>query len=158
VRQFMQPDFEQCLMDTLHKHQVTPAQLELELTETLLVSDDATLSLLLQRLWVAGFSLSLDDFGTGYSSLSYLIRFNLNTVKIDRSFVMSLESDKRHQALAQTIIAMGHSLGLKVVAEGVETAAQRDFLTQHGCDYLQGYWLGKPAPAHALSLSPRSFE
>ena len=156
VRQFMQPDFEQCLMDTLHKHQVTPAQLELELTETLLASDDAALSLLLQRLWVAGFSLSLDDFGTGYSSLSYLIRFNLNTVKIDRSFVMSLESDQRHQALAQTIIAMGHSLGLKVVAEGVETPAQRDFLTRHGCDYLQGYLLGKPAPAHALSLSPRT--
>lgn len=154
VRQFMQPDFELRLMDTLNKHQVTPAQLELELTETLLASDDASLSLLLQRLWVAGFSLSLDDFGTGYSSLSYLIRFHLNTVKIDRSFVMSLESDKRHQALAQTIIAMGHSLGLKVVAEGVETAAQCHFLTQHGCDYLQGYLLGKPGPAHALQLSP----
>jgi EAL domain-containing protein (putative c-di-GMP-specific phosphodiesterase class I) len=146
VRQFLQSDFEIRLLRTLNKYDVAPTQLELELTETLLINDTATMSALLLRLRTAGFSLSLDDFGTGHSSLSYLSHFNLNTVKIDRSFVMALESSSRNQSLVQAIIRMGHSLGLEVVAEGVETTGQRDFLRAQDCDYLQGYLIGKPGP------------
>lgn len=152
ARQFMHSGFEAQLFRVLGEFGVSPSQFELELTETLLASDGAQLSSLLQRLRDAGFGLALDDFGTGYSSLSYLARFNLSTVKIDRSFVAQLEVDSRSGALVRAIIAMGHSLGLKVVAEGVETETQRAMLIEEGCDYLQGYLLGRPTPADSIAL------
>ena len=89
-------------------------------------------------------SISLDDFGTGYSSLSYLTRFQLNTLKIDRAFVMDIEHSERSNNLVNAIIAMGHSLGLQLVAEGVETAGQAAMLEKMGCHYLQGYHFSRP--------------
>jgi EAL domain-containing protein (putative c-di-GMP-specific phosphodiesterase class I) len=91
--------------------------------------------------------IAIDDFGTGFSSLSYLARMCANTLKIDRSFVAQIGKDKAGETIVRTIIAMAHSLGLKVVGEGVETEPQRIFLREHGCDLLQGYLFGKPMPA-----------
>lgn len=150
ARQFAEPDFAAELFATLERHGVPPGCIELELTETLLASDQAGMTALLQRLHEAGVGLSLDDFGTGYSSLSYLAHFHLHTVKIDRSFVMHLQHGNRNHSLVRAIIAMAHSLNLAVVAEGVETEEQRAILLAEDCDYLQGYLLGRPMPADAL--------
>ncbi len=94
--------------------------------------------------------LAIDDFGTGYSSLSYLKRFPVNTIKIDRSFIQDVPADADDVAITHAIIAMGRSLRLSVVAEGVETAAQADFLRVHGCDMMQGYLISRPVPAADL--------
>jgi diguanylate cyclase (GGDEF)-like protein len=128
------------------RHSREPA-INLEITEGLLLSaDDAVVSKLaaFQR---AGIKISLDDFGTGYSSLSYLRKFNVDYLKIDQSFVYNLENDPDNVALCEAIIVMAHKLGLKVIAEGIETAAQRDLLFKAGCDYGQGYYLGYPVDA-----------
>jgi EAL domain-containing protein (putative c-di-GMP-specific phosphodiesterase class I) len=98
----------------------------------------------------AGISLAMDDFGTGYSSLSYIQRFPLDVLKIDRSFVKDLEFNKDNAVICNTIIAMAHNLGLKVIAEGVETQAQFDYLRDHGCDQIQGFFFSKPLPAEQL--------
>ncbi len=155
ARQFAQPDFEGRLLRALQEHGVPPALVELELTESLLVSDGPDLPASMQRLREAGIALALDDFGTGYSSLSYLSRFNLSTVKIDRSFVAELEHSVRSRSLTRAIIAMGHGLGLKVVAEGVETEAQRAILVADHCDFLQGFLLGRPVPADGIRTDQR---
>ena len=154
ARQFAHPGFEALLHTLLQRHGLPPRAIELELTETLLASDQEDLPALLHRLHGAGVGLSLDDFGTGYSSLSYLARFHLNTVKIDRSFVMNLQEDSRNHSLVRAIISMAHSLHLQVVAEGVESALQRAILQAEGCDYLQGYLLGRPMPAEQLHAHP----
>jgi EAL domain-containing protein (putative c-di-GMP-specific phosphodiesterase class I) len=144
TRQFLQHDFEDQFQRLMQQYQISPEYIELELTESLLADTDTDVAALLKRLSLAGISISIDDFGTGYSSLSYLARFEVDTVKIDQSFIADLESDPRHRSLVKMIIAMGHSLGLKVVAEGVETAAQKEFLQQQHCDYLQGYLFNEP--------------
>lgn len=125
-------------------------RLELELTERVLIDDGGQVRAVLQRLRALGVSLSLDDFGTGYSSLSYLTRFQLNTLKIDRAFVMDIEHSERSNSLVNAIIAMGHSLGLQLVAEGVETAGQAAILERMGCHYLQGYHFSRPIPPDEL--------
>jgi EAL domain-containing protein (putative c-di-GMP-specific phosphodiesterase class I) len=100
----------------------------------------------MQRLKALGISFSMDDFGTGYSSLSYLTRLPLDQIKIDRSFVLNLPSDTNDGIIARTIITMGRSLALEVIAEGVQTTGQREFLERHGCHAYQGYLYGKPLP------------
>ncbi|WAB95796.1 EAL domain-containing protein [Pseudomonas putida] len=121
--------------------------LTLEITETTAMHDaDASLAVL-QRLSDMGVDLSIDDFGTGYSSLMYLKRLPANELKIDRGFVRDLEQDSDDAAIVSAIVALGQALGLRIVAEGVETGGQQDFLTRLGCDSLQGYLLGQPVPA-----------
>ena len=120
--------------------------ISIEITEGLLLdaSEKIIEKLLLFRH--AGMQVSLDDFGTGYSSLSYLKKFNIDYLKIDQSFIRNLNSDKSDVALTEAIIVMAHKLGLKVIAEGVESIEQREILRLAGCDYAQGYLFAKPIP------------
>jgi len=131
----------------MERQGVRPNQLAIEITETVLMSDNDGVLDLLNAYRQAGISISLDDFGTGYSSLSYLRNFPFNVLKIDRSFVSDIERDEEDKVLVEAIILMGHKLGLKVVAEGVETPEQRDFLKKNNCDFLQGYLYSPPIPA-----------
>jgi EAL domain-containing protein (putative c-di-GMP-specific phosphodiesterase class I) len=132
------------------QHGLAPRQLELELTERVLIGDGDQVRVALGRLRELGVSISLDDFGTGYSSLSYLTQFQINTLKIDRSFVTDMVASQRSNALVATIVAMGQSLGLQLVAEGVETAGQASALEAMGCHYLQGYHISRPVAAAEL--------
>ncbi|MEE8507803.1 MAG: EAL domain-containing protein [Myxococcota bacterium] len=144
--QFRQPDWAQTVSEVLQETGLSPGQLELEMTETAIMQhDDATMSALTQ-LNDMGVGLALDDFGTGYSSLSYLRRFPIGRVKIDRSFVGDITSDPEDAAITAAILAMAQSLQLSVVAEGVETVEQADFLRERGCDELQGYLFSPPVP------------
>ena len=104
----------------------------------------------LEGIKALGATIPIDDFGTGYSSLSYLRDFPADVVKIDRTFVQTIDQEERGDAIAGAVIALAHSLGLEVVGEGVETEAQRAMLTDQGCDRLQGFLLGRPGPAHHL--------
>ncbi len=124
--------------------------LELELTESLIMKNADEAAVTLNRLHEMGVSLAIDDFGTGYSSLTYLKRLPLAQLKIDQSFVRDVLTDPSDAVIARTILALGHSLGLKVIAEGVETAAQHQFLASLGCDAFQGYFFGRPVTAQAL--------
>ncbi|KQQ33884.1 diguanylate cyclase [Duganella sp. Leaf126] len=148
--QLADPSFVTLVAQTLAHHGLPARQLELELTERVLIDDGGHVLGVLDRLRALGVSVSLDDFGTGYSSLSYLTRFQLNTLKIDRAFVMDIEHSDRSNSLVHAIIAMGHSLGLKLVAEGVETAGQAAILERMGCHYLQGYHIARPLAPEAL--------
>ena len=152
-RQFKHTDFVQQVMDTLAETGANPLQLKLELTESLLVDDIEQVISKMEALQAQGVGFSLDDFGTGYSSLSYLKRLPLNQLKIDQSFVRDVMTDPNDAVIARTIIGLGQSLGLNVIAEGVETAEQRDFLAQHGCRAFQGYFFARPLPADQLALS-----
>jgi len=140
------------LMDTvasiLGRTQLEPQYLELEITESSLVEDTKNFIKTLQNLKSLGVKLAIDDFGTGYSSMAYLKDFPVDRLKIDKVFVSNLETEKTNIAILKAIIALGHSLGLKVVAEGVETAYQQAFLHGIGCDELQGYYFSKPLPAN----------
>ncbi len=142
--------------DALAESGMDPKWLELELTESLLIRDIERNLRLLADLKALGAHLAVDDFGTGYSSLSYLKRFPVDRLKIDRSFIHDLASDPDDRAIAATIIAMGHRLGLKVVAEGIETPHHLQFLREEGCDEGQGYLFGRPVPAQAISSLLRS--
>lgn len=141
----------QAQVDTLLKRYELPAHvLDLELTEGVLMQGvERTLSML-HELTMMGVGLSIDDFGTGYSSLSYLKRFPIQKLKIDQSFVRDVISDSNDATMVRTIILMAHSLKLHVIAEGVETEAQADFLRQAGCERAQGYYFGRPMPAEAF--------
>ena len=137
-----------CLRDT-----GLPAQrLHLELTETAVISDEAHASALLAKLHRTGVKVWLDDFGTGFSGLSHLRRVPVDGVKIDRSFIADMQRDPDDLALTTAIIAMAHSLGITVVAEGVEKEAQFDILRARGCDLAQGYWMGYPMSAAEFAL------
>jgi EAL domain-containing protein (putative c-di-GMP-specific phosphodiesterase class I) len=130
---------------------LSPNDLELEITETAIRPDDPATQENLQALHDLGVGLSLDDFGTGTSSLTHLRSFPIQRVKIDRSFVSGIPDDPHDASLTAAIIAMAHGLGLSVVAEGVETEDQARFLTEHGCDLLQGYLLSPAVPADELA-------
>ncbi len=146
ARQFRQPDFVEYVLDLISYTGVNPRRLKLELTESLLVNDVEETKLKMTALKARGVGFSLDDFGTGYSSLSYLKRLPLDQLKIDQSFVHDLMTDPNDAAIALAVITLGHALGLTVIAEGVETQAQRDHLHSQGCDAYQGYLLGRPMP------------
>ena len=131
-------------------YELSPQDLELEITEsTAMQNPEITLSIL-NQLSEMGIALAIDDFGTGYSSLAYLKHLPIHRLKLDQSFVKDIESDRSDAAICSATVALGHNLGLGLVAEGVETAAQRDFLTKLGCDVLQGYLYSKPLPASEI--------
>ncbi|WP_447770439.1 putative bifunctional diguanylate cyclase/phosphodiesterase [Pseudomonas kilonensis] len=145
--QFCHTGLVQSVAKALETHQLPANSLTLEITETTAMSDADASMTVLQQLSDMGVDLSIDDFGTGYSSLMYLKRLPANELKIDRGFVRDLEHDSDDAAIVSAIVALGQALGLRIVAEGVETDVQQDFLTQLGCDSLQGYLLGHPLPA-----------
>lgn len=149
-RQFSEPDFVDMVAAALSDSGLAPELLELELTESLLISNEQKALQKLQLLKNMGIYLALDDFGTGYSSLAYLKHFPLDRLKIDKSFINDILSDPDDAAITEAIIAMGHSLKLKVIAEGVETREQLVFLEDRGCDEMQGYFLSKPLSEHNL--------
>ncbi|HCP29371.1 MAG TPA: histidine kinase [Pseudomonas sp.] len=134
----------------LERHALPANCLTLEITETTAMSDVEVSLTVLQQLSDMGVDLSIDDFGTGYSSLMYLKRLPANELKIDRGFVRELEDEGEDAAIVSAIVALGRALGLRIVAEGVETSSQQAFLTRLGCDSLQGYLLGRPVPAEQL--------
>lgn len=143
-RQFHQPNFVEQVIAAITQTGADPRALELELTESLLLHDvEDTIEKMLQ-LKRHGIAFSLDDFGTGYSSLAYLKRLPLDQLKIDQGFVRDVLTDANDAAIARTVVALGTSLGLRVIAEGVETEAQREFLERHHCHAWQGYLLSPP--------------
>ena len=127
-----------------------PGLLELELTESLVMSDVGQAIATMRELKVLGLQLSIDDFGTGYSSLSYLKQFPVDILKIDRTFVRDITANADDAAVVRAVISMAHSLRLEVVAEGVETLEQLDYLRRHGCDRMQGYFFSRPLPAEEI--------
>ncbi|MDP1526471.1 MAG: EAL domain-containing protein [Rhodocyclaceae bacterium] len=131
----------------LTTHGLSAASLELEVTESVAMANPEQAIEQLRTLQRLGLHIAIDDFGTGYSSLAYLKLLPIQTLKLDKSFVRDIETDANDATISKATLALAHSLGLKVVAEGVETAAQRDFLVLHGCDILQGYLFGRPTPA-----------
>lgn len=143
-RQFAQPDLVQEVRDALHRAQLDPKWLELEITESMVMHNPERAISTLHELKKLGVSLSIDDFGTGYSSLAYLKRFPIDVLKIDRSFVKDLPGDLDDAAITEAVIVMAHALKLKVVAEGVEEIEQGQFLQGHGCDEVQGFYFSKP--------------
>ena len=132
---------------SLERHGLGEGDLEIEITETVLMSDPAHAIEMLQALRALGLTIAIDDFGTGYSSLAYLKRLPIQVLKLDREFVRDIEFDENDAAISAATLALAHGLGLKVVAEGIENPAQSAFLRRHGCDYLQGYLYGKPESA-----------
>jgi diguanylate cyclase (GGDEF)-like protein len=143
-RQFRDPKLVATIRRSLREARLKPFQLELEITETMLMSDREAATTTAHKLHDLGVKLAIDDFGTGYSSLNYLKRFPINTVKVDRSFVMDIPSNTDDMAITAAVIAMAHRMNLEVVAEGVETPAQVSFLVEHRCEYGQGYYFSKP--------------
>jgi diguanylate cyclase (GGDEF)-like protein len=149
-QQFFSSDVASVVLETIYDIGLTPNSLHLELTETILMNDVKETIVTLNKLRDAGVSLAMDDFGKGYSSLSYLKQLPLDTLKIDKSFVMDLENNRDDAAICAAIIAMAHNLDLKVIAEGVETKEQLKFLQEQGCDQVQGFLISKPLSAEKL--------
>ena len=145
--QFAQSELHATIVGVLEDTGLPPELLELEITESVTMENPEHAAMLLKKLKALGISLAIDDFGTGYSSLSYLKRFPIDSVKIDRSFIKDIPDDEDDVAITQAVIAMAHSLRLKVIAEGVESEHHVEFLREHGCDQAQGYLFGKPMPA-----------
>ena len=139
------------LRTLLNRYGVDPALIELEITETALIGSDPSIGENVQALKELGVTLALDDFGTGFSSLSHLSRFPIDVIKIDQSFVAAIESDTQSRAIVAAILAMAHRLSLAVVAEGVETDAQEQFLREQECDVFQGYRFGHPVDVDAFT-------
>lgn len=150
ARQFKQPGFINLVQEVIEETAIDPNQLELELTESILI-DDLELTLeVLTRLRAMGVRMAIDDFGTGYSSLNYLKQFPVDTLKIDQSFIRNLPMNSDDAQITRTIISMAHNLGLGVIAEGVETEEQLKFLQQTQCEEVQGFFFNKPLPASRL--------
>jgi len=151
AKQFKDENLSQIVLSALHDTGLDPRLLELELTEGTLMDDAKATLATLEQLRGIGVHLSIDDFGTGYSSMNYLKRFDVRALKIDRSFISGLPQDSENAAITRAIIAMAHGLKMVVVAEGVETGEQLGMLEEYGCDLVQGFYLGRPAPAETVS-------
>ena len=149
-RQFQDGHWAETLRETIETHRLRPEQFCIEVTESALVENFHMASQQLAAIQALGVKVAIDDFGTGYSSLEYLKRLPIDYLKIDRSFVRDIETDADDRVIVETIIVLAHSLGLQVVAEGVETRAQADFLKDRGCDELQGYLFSAPRPLSEL--------
>jgi len=147
ARQFQQKNLDQVIKSIVEASGLSPTSIELELTETLLMSDADESVRVLASLRAAGLRLTIDDFGTGYSSLAYLSRFPIDVLKIDRAFVRNMMADATDAAIVVSVIRLAHSLGMTVVGEGVETEEQLDLLRLRGCDEIQGYYSARPMPA-----------
>jgi EAL domain-containing protein (putative c-di-GMP-specific phosphodiesterase class I) len=140
------------VLDILRDTGFDPKYLELELTEGVLMKRAVSTDIMMKALKATGVRLAIDDFGTGYSSLSYLTKFPVDTIKIDQSFVRQISTDPTETAIVTAIISMAHSLNLAVVAEGVETREELEFLANLGCDEAQGYYFGRPVAAASFKL------
>ncbi|MCG6932714.1 MAG: EAL domain-containing protein [Gallionella sp.] len=152
-RQFRQPDFAKQVTDIIKQSNIDPARFKIELTESTVLDNVADTISKMQALKKIGVRFSMDDFGTGYSSLAYLTQLPLDQLKIDKSFVHNIGTKSTDATIIQTIIGMAHNLGIEVIAEGVETYAQRDFLAEAGCILYQGYLFGRPVPLKAFTAS-----
>ncbi len=152
--QFGHPNLLNVVRNTLERNQLPPSCLTLEVTETTAMRNADVSLAILERLDEMGVDIAIDDFGTGYSSLLYLKRLPASELKIDKGFIQSLEQGNEDAAIVSSIIALGQTLGLRIVAEGVETKEQQSFLTDLGCDALQGYLLSRPVPASEILLVP----
>ncbi len=151
-KQFQHQDIAKLVESILLEFSLDPKYLELEITETAMMSDvEATVSKL-QRIKNSGVHISVDDFGTGYTSISYLKKFPISILKIDQTFIKGISYNQNDTAIISAVIALAHSLGMKVVAEGVETAEQLQYLADNGCDIVQGYYLSRPLPEQKIIL------
>ena len=154
--QLVQSDIVQRILSSLDEYKVPPRMLELEITETILMENVRQAIESLERLHARGITVAIDDFGTGYSSLSYLKTLPIDSLKIDRGFISDICSDENDQKIVQTLITMAHSMGMKVVAEGIEDHTQLEQLGEYGVDEIQGYLLSKPVDAQALEAILRN--
>jgi EAL domain-containing protein (putative c-di-GMP-specific phosphodiesterase class I)/CheY-like chemotaxis protein len=153
ARQFQQKDLEADVRRILRETGVDPSLVQFELTESLLMKEPESAARTLRGLKELGVTISVDDFGTGYSSLAYLKRFPIDALKIDRAFIRDITTNPEDAAITLAIIGLAHSLKLKVVAEGVETEGQLNFLSMHSCDEMQGYYFSKPvAPGECEAM------
>jgi EAL domain-containing protein (putative c-di-GMP-specific phosphodiesterase class I) len=152
ARQLLNPDFVKNVLATLKRTGANPRNLKLELTESMFVDDLEDVVGKMTELKSHGLRFSLDDFGMGYSSLGYLRRLPLDQLKIDQEFVRDILADASSSAIAQSIISLSQAMGLSVIAEGVETEGQRDFLARLGCHSFQGFLFGEPAPLEEFQL------
>ncbi|MES2605867.1 MAG: GGDEF domain-containing phosphodiesterase, partial [Pseudomonadota bacterium] len=151
ARQFRARDFVEMVANALDETKLDPRRLELELTESVLVSDQEEAAAILQKLNGLGVQIALDDFGTGYSNLSYLSRLPIHTLKIDRSFVQRAPADSNDAEIVRAVITLADALGLRVVAEGIETQRQLDLLRRYQCTEGQGFFFARPLPATVLA-------
>ena len=150
--QFRHPDLPDLVSRILDEEGLPPEYLELELTESVAMHNPADAIAVIHKLHERGVRMSIDDFGTGYSSLSYLKKFKINKLKIDQSFVRDINTDQEDKAIVTAIISLAKSLGLKTIAEGVETDEQQAFLREQGCDEMQGFIFSKPVPADQFEV------
>jgi EAL domain-containing protein (putative c-di-GMP-specific phosphodiesterase class I) len=144
--QFMAKDFVGVVREVIQSTGIKPERLELEVTETAMMQDRERAAVILKQLTTMGISVAVDDFGTGYSNLSYLIDFSFSKLKIDRSFVSRMDTDSSTGAVVSTIVGLSRALGVETIAEGVETESQATLLRAAGCQVVQGYLFGRPAP------------
>ncbi|MBR3575627.1 MAG: bifunctional diguanylate cyclase/phosphodiesterase [Lachnospiraceae bacterium] len=148
--QYKKDDFVDSIMDMIDKYGVDPSDIELEITESILIDDFDSVTTKLTRLRNLGVGISLDDFGTGYSSLSYLKKFPIDTLKVDKSFIDTVLDDTSTRIITESILNMSHAMGFETVAEGVENERQFSYLVNAGCDVIQGFYLGKPLPSEKV--------
>jgi EAL domain-containing protein (putative c-di-GMP-specific phosphodiesterase class I) len=153
MKQLQRGDFLTTLQKVLERTAVPGSLLEFEITESEIMHDPEHSIEIFKRLQKMGAKLAVDDFGTGYSSLAYLKRLPVNTLKIDRSFIIDLPDSQEDAYITKAVLALGHSMGLEIVAEGVENEAQKAFLEENGCRIIQGHFYGRALPASQVEAS-----